>query len=284
MEGLAGAVVVMDPRNGDVLAMVSTPAFELDRFTGTIDRDAWLRVVQDPNFPLLNRTIQTQYAPGSVFKILVSAAGLQEGSDHPARPDAIAHGEFHLGTSIVQGLEGRRPRHGRPPSARSQQSCNIFFYEAGLKIGGAQIVRYANMFGFGQPTAIDLPGEKCRPPAEAPGGARARRAGIPARRDGQHVDRTGHGAGDADADRAVHGGGRQRRRSLAAASRAAGRASGARRRLERPGPGLRPRRSVAGGVGVPPPEPLGGRQRQRDGRGGADSRARHRGQDRARRR
>src|SRR6185295_16968061 len=60
MEGLAGAVVVMDPRNGDVLAMVSTPAFELDRFAGTIDRDAWLRVVQDPNFPLLNRTIQTQ--------------------------------------------------------------------------------------------------------------------------------------------------------------------------------------------------------------------------------
>ncbi|MGH7417038.1 MAG: penicillin-binding transpeptidase domain-containing protein, partial [Candidatus Rokuibacteriota bacterium] len=80
MEGHAGAVVVMDPRNGDVLAMVSTPAFEIDRFTGTIDRNAWLRVIQVPDHPLLNRTIQTQYAPGSVFKIVVAAAGLQEGT------------------------------------------------------------------------------------------------------------------------------------------------------------------------------------------------------------
>src|SRR5581483_3653313 len=76
MEGRAGAVVVMDPRNGDVLAMVSTPAFEIDRFTGTIDRAAWLRVVQDPDHPLLNRTIQAQYPPGSIFKIVVAAAGL----------------------------------------------------------------------------------------------------------------------------------------------------------------------------------------------------------------
>ena len=71
MEGKAGAIVVMDPRNGDVLAMVSTPSFEIDRFTGTIDRNAWLRVMQDPNHPLLNRTIQSMYPPGSVFKIVV---------------------------------------------------------------------------------------------------------------------------------------------------------------------------------------------------------------------
>src|SRR4029450_1339420 len=83
MEGKAGSVVVMDPRNGDVLAMVSTPAFEIDRFTGSIDRNAWLRVVQDPNHPLLNRTIQSQYPPGSVFKLVVAAAGLQEGSITP---------------------------------------------------------------------------------------------------------------------------------------------------------------------------------------------------------
>ena len=277
MEGLAGAVVVMDPRNGDVLAMVSTPAFELDRFTGTIDRDAWLRVVQDPNFPLLNRTIQTQYAPGSVFKILVSAAGLQEGSITPL-DRTYCNGEFHLGTSTFK--DWKEGGHGTVDLHHAiAQSCNIFFYEAGLKIGGGAIVRYASMFGFGQPTAIDLPGEKAGllPKPQVVRG----RAGtsIPARRDGQHVDRTGHRARDADADRALHGGGRQRRRPLAAASRAAGRAPGS-RRLERSGPGLRPRRALAGGVGVPPPEPLGGRERQRDGRGGADSRARHRGQDR----
>jgi len=80
MEGKTGAVVVMDPRNGDVLAMVSTPAFDIDRFTGTIDRDAWLRVMKDPEFPMLNRTIQSQYPPGSVFKMVIAAAGLQEGT------------------------------------------------------------------------------------------------------------------------------------------------------------------------------------------------------------
>ncbi|HSD33414.1 MAG TPA: penicillin-binding protein 2 [Gemmatimonadales bacterium] len=158
MEGHAGAVVVMDPRSGDVLAMVSTPAFELDRFTGTIDRDAWLRVVQDPNFPLLNRAIQSQYAPGSVFKIVVAAAGLQEGTLTPL-DRTHCNGEFRLGTTTFkdwkEGGHGTVDLHGA-----IVQSCNIFFYEAGLKIGGAAIVRYASAFGFGQPTALDLPGEK----------------------------------------------------------------------------------------------------------------------------
>jgi len=158
MEGLAGAVVVMDPRNGDVLAMVSTPAFEIDRFTGTIDRDAWLRVVQDPNFPLLNRTIQTQYAPGSVFKILVAAAGLQERSITPL-DRTYCNGEFHLGNATFK--DWKEGGHGTVDLHHAiAQSCNIFFYEAGLKIGGATIVKYASTFGFGQPTAIDLPGEK----------------------------------------------------------------------------------------------------------------------------
>ena len=81
---------------GDVLAMVSTPAFEIDRFTGTIDRQAWVRVVQDPTHPLLNRAIQSQYAPGSIFKIVVAAAGLQEGTITPADRTNCT-GEFHLG-------------------------------------------------------------------------------------------------------------------------------------------------------------------------------------------
>src|SRR5256712_4088681 len=155
MEGYAGAVVVMDPRSGDVLAMVSTPAFEIDRFTGTIEREAWLRVVQDPNFPLLNRTIQTQYAPGSVFKILVAAAGLQEGSITPL-DRTYCNGEFHLGTSTFK--DWKEGGHGTVDLHHAiAQSCNIFFYEAGLKIGGAAIGKYASTFGFGQPTGSDPP-------------------------------------------------------------------------------------------------------------------------------
>jgi penicillin-binding protein 2 len=158
MEGLAGAVVVMDPRNGDVLAMVSTPAFEIDRFTGTIDRETWLRVVQDPNFPLLNRTIQSQYAPGSVFKILVAAAGLQEGSITPL-DRTLCNGEFHLGGFTFK--DWKDGGHGTVDLHQSiTQSCNIFFYQAGLKIGAPAIVKYANAFGFAQATGVDLPGEK----------------------------------------------------------------------------------------------------------------------------
>jgi penicillin-binding protein 2 len=158
MEGRAGAVVVMDPRNGDVLAMVSTPAFEIDRFTGTIDRQAWLRVVQDPSHPLLNRTIQSQYAPGSVFKIIVAAAGLQEGTLVPTdRVDCT--GSFHLGAWTF--LDWKKEGHGAVDLHRALvQSCNVYFYQAGLKIGGATIARYAKAFGLGAPTGIDLPGER----------------------------------------------------------------------------------------------------------------------------
>jgi penicillin-binding protein 2 len=158
MEGLAGAVVVMDPRNGDVLAMVSTPAFEIDRFTGTIDRNAWLRVIQDPDHPLLNRTIQSQYAPGSVFKIVVAAAGLQEGTLAPT-DRTYCTGQFELGKWTFR--DWKEGGHGDVDLLGAMRhSCNVFFYEKGLKIGGATIARYATAFGFGAPTRIDLPGER----------------------------------------------------------------------------------------------------------------------------
>jgi penicillin-binding protein 2 len=158
MEGHAGAVVVMDPRNGDVLAMVSTPAFEIDRFTGTIDRNAWLRVIQDPEHPLLNRTIQSQYAPGSVFKIVVAAAGLQEGTIVPTDRTHCT-GEFHLGEWTFK--DWKAGGHGTVDLLGAiRESCNVFFYEKGLKVGGPVIAKYASAFGLGEATQIDLPGEK----------------------------------------------------------------------------------------------------------------------------
>jgi penicillin-binding protein 2 len=158
MEGHAGAVVVMDPRNGDVLAMVSTPAFEIDRFTGTIDRNAWLRVIQDPEHPLLNRTIQSQYAPGSVFKIVVAAAGLQEGTIVPTDRTHCT-GEFHLGEWTFK--DWKAGGHGSVDLLGAiRESCNVFFYEKGLKVGGPVIAKYASAFGLGEATQIDLPGER----------------------------------------------------------------------------------------------------------------------------
>jgi penicillin-binding protein 2 len=158
MEGHAGAVVVMDPRNGDVLAMVSTPAFEIDRFTGTIDREAWTRVMKDPEFPLINRAVQAQYAPGSVFKIIVAAAGLQEGTLNPV--DRVhCTGEFHLGSYTFK--DWKKEGHGSVDLLNGmRQSCNVYFYQAGLKVGGTAIAKYATAFGFGRATGVDLGSEK----------------------------------------------------------------------------------------------------------------------------
>ena len=158
LDGRAGAIVVMDPRNGDVLAMASAPAFPIDRFTGTIDRDAWLAVVRDPEHPMLNRALQTQYAPGSVFKVVVTAAGLQDGTLTPM--DRVhCGGEFHLGAWTFK--DWKEGGHGPVDLHRAMvQSCNIFFYQAGLRVGGAAIAKYASAFGFGRATGVDLQSEK----------------------------------------------------------------------------------------------------------------------------
>ena len=158
LEGRAGAIVVMDPRNGDVLALASAPAFPIDRFTGTIDRETWLAVLRDPEHPMLNRALQTQYAPGSVFKVVVAAAGLQEGTLMPM-DHVYCNGQFHLGGWTFK--DWKEGGHGGVDLHRAiAQSCNVFFYQAGLKIGGAAIVKYAKAFGFGLPTGVDLQAEK----------------------------------------------------------------------------------------------------------------------------
>ncbi len=158
MAGHAGAVVVMDPRNGDVLAMTSSPSFALDRLTGNLDREDWRRLVSDPKTPLMNRALQSQYAPGSVFKVVVAAAGLQEGSLAPA-DRTYCNGEFHLGAWTFK--DWKEGGHGHVDLRRALvHSCNIFFYQAGLKVGPEAMVRYARLFGLGTPTGTDLGSEK----------------------------------------------------------------------------------------------------------------------------
>jgi penicillin-binding protein 2 len=170
MAGHAGAVVVMDPRNGDVLAMTSSPAYPLDMFSGNLDREEWIQLVRDPMTPLMNRALQSQYAPGSVFKVVVAAAGLQEGSLTPA--DGVhCNGEFHLGGWTFK--DWKEGGHGHVDLRGAiVHSCNIFFYQAGLKIGADAIVRYARAFGFGTVPGTDLGTEK---PGFVPLGSGARR-------------------------------------------------------------------------------------------------------------
>ncbi len=158
MVGRSGAVIVLDPRNGDVLAMTSSPAFELDRLTGNLDKEEWLKVIRDPLTPLMNRALQSQYAPGSVFKVVVAAAGLQEGTLTPM-DRTYCNGEFHLGNWTFK--DWKEGGHGHVDTRTALiHSCNIFFYQTGLKVGPAAIARYAEAFGLGAPSGIDLGGEK----------------------------------------------------------------------------------------------------------------------------
>ncbi len=113
---------------------------------------------QDPDHPLLNRAIQSQYAPGSIFKIVVTAAGLQEATIAPM-DRVYCNGEFHLGAWTFK--DWKEGGHGSVDLQKAlAQSCNIFYYQAGLKIGGAAITKYARAFGFGTATGVELGGEK----------------------------------------------------------------------------------------------------------------------------
>ena len=158
MAGRSGSVVVLDPKSGDILALTSSPAFGLDTFAGNMDRDAWVRLVKDPAHPLLNRSLQGQYPPGSVFKMIVTAAGLQEGSLTPM-DRVYCNGEYTSGTRTWK--DWKPGGHGHVDLRGAVvQSCDVFFYQHGLKVGPEAIARYARAFGLGSPTGVDLPGEK----------------------------------------------------------------------------------------------------------------------------
>jgi penicillin-binding protein 2 len=153
-----GSVVVLDPRNGDVLALVSNPAFPVERFTGPIDRATWLSLVEDPAHPLLNRAIQGEYAPGSLFKIVVAAAALQAQIFTPFDRLSCPK-EWWFGGRAYHNWED----HDRGALSLHEAikfSCNTFFYQLGLKVGPERIGRMAEAFGLGRPTGTGLIGER----------------------------------------------------------------------------------------------------------------------------
>jgi len=157
MEGRKGAVVALDPRSGEVLAMVSRPAFDPNKFATRIRPEDWKELVSNPDNPLLNRAIQGQLAPGSTFKPFVALAALETG--------ALDEG-FRVGCSGGATFYGRYFRcwvkrgHGVVDLHEGiAESCDVFFYHVGNRVGIDNIARYAEMVGFGRKTGIDLPHE-----------------------------------------------------------------------------------------------------------------------------
>jgi penicillin-binding protein 2 len=150
-----GAIVAMDPRNGDILAMVSRPSFDPNEFAIKIDRSDWNKLMTDPDHPLMNKAIQAQLAPGSTFKIMMSVAGLEEGIAQDMHITCSGgwgpYGFFHH----CDEHHGAVDIHNAIPF-----SCDTFYYMLGDKLGIDRIVKYADAFGYGQKTGIDLPGEQ----------------------------------------------------------------------------------------------------------------------------
>src|SRR3989338_2840033 len=157
-EGKNGAVVAIDPRDGSILAVVSKPSFNPNMFAGGVSNTYWSNIITDEHKPLQNRAIQGQYPPGSVFKIITAAAGLEEGVITPATTSEC-NGYFKLGKKNYRCW--RKGGHGRMDLRNAIiQSCDVYFYTVCFRLGIDRLSRYAFGFGLGSPTGIDLEGEK----------------------------------------------------------------------------------------------------------------------------
>jgi penicillin-binding protein 2 len=159
LEGRNGAVVAMDPRTGEILAMVSRPTFNPNDFAVRVSKDQWTKLVTDSDHPLLNKAIQAQLAPGSVFKIIMATAGMQEGIAQNMHVTCNGGATFY-GRYFKCWVVAEHRVHGVVDITKAiYQSCDVFFYTLAEKLGIEKIAKYATLFGIGQKTGVDLPQE-----------------------------------------------------------------------------------------------------------------------------
>jgi len=152
-----GALVALDPRNGDVLALVSAPSYDANEFAGGIDRETWQALNLDTWRPLQNRAIAGVYPPGSTYKAIVAAAGLAEGIIDETT-EVVCPGHFRLGRRVYRCW--KRGGHGVVNLASAlAESCDVYFYELGKALGVETLARYARLFGLGSRTGIPIRGE-----------------------------------------------------------------------------------------------------------------------------
>lgn len=152
--GKRGAVVAMNPQTGEILVWVSGPSYDPNLFAQRLSRGAWEELVANPTHPFQNRPLQAQYPPGSIFKLVVMAAGLETGA---ITPETVFHcpGHFTLGRSTFK--DWKEGGHGRQDLMQAiAHSCNVYFYQAALKTGIDPIAWVAREFGLGQKTGIEL--------------------------------------------------------------------------------------------------------------------------------
>ncbi len=154
----AGAIVALDPWNGDVLALASQPGFNPNDLSGGISTESWQQLLQDPRHPLTNRAIQGQYPPGSTFKIVMAAALLD--TQKMRASDALpCPGTFPFGKRVFR--DWKRGGHGSVALTKAiEQSCDVYFYKIGNQLGIDSIATYSRQFGLGSKTGIALSSER----------------------------------------------------------------------------------------------------------------------------
>ncbi len=157
LEGQRGAVVALDPRTGEVLAMVSRPAYDLNIFSNHVSADYWKQLTEGDANPMLNRAIQAQFAPGSTFKPMVAVAALETGTIDENYALNCAGGANFYGRYFSCDL---KTGHGHIDLHRALvESCDVYFYTVGNLLGVDRMAQYATLFGIGKRTGIDLPNE-----------------------------------------------------------------------------------------------------------------------------
>ena len=158
LEGKKGAIVAMNPSNGEILAFASSPAFDPNLFIGGMDRAEWKRIISSKDSPLQNRPISGQYPPGSVFKIVVALAGLEEGVIDPEE-EITCTGSYRVGNHTYRCW--KKYGHGKVSLHRALvESCDVYFYTIGQRLGVDKMAHYARSIGFGKETDFDLGSER----------------------------------------------------------------------------------------------------------------------------
>jgi penicillin-binding protein 2 len=155
--GRAGSAVALDPETGEILAMTSTPAYDPNEFTTGVDQAVWSSLTSNPETPLMNRVIQGTYAPGSTFKVVMATAGLEE---RVITPSTTFYCPGYLSVYNTVFRCAKASGHGVMDVHRAiAQSCNVFFYQVGIRLEISRIASYAKRLGLGAVTGIDLPHE-----------------------------------------------------------------------------------------------------------------------------
>ncbi len=156
--GQRGAFIAINPASGEILALGSLPSFDPNRFSKGIDPEYWKNLTNDPGTPLLNRVFQSQYPPGSVFKIITAIAALEDGIIKPSFR-VNCNGYYSIGSKILRCW--KKEGHGSVDLRRAiVESCDVYFYELGRRTGIDRIAEYARRLGLDSYTGIKLVSEK----------------------------------------------------------------------------------------------------------------------------